>query len=619
MLFSSPVRARRVVSAFVPFITVLSSPQVLAQALPPGTLDPIVVTATRTPQPLSRVLADVSVVDRAAIERSGAASVADLLARQPGIEMTRNGGPGTSTSVFVRGAETRHTAVYIDGVRVDSQSTGGAVWEQIPLEQIERIEVLRGPAAAIYGSDAIAGVVQLFTKRGEGPARPSASFSVGSHGTAQAQAGISGAAQAIDYALSASHGRSDGFDSRTPANTTHTTDRDGWQRTSMQGRVGLQIDGVHRVDVSLLGSRLRSGYDAFTPGFDDQNHNSLWTGNLAWQAKWNADASTRVQIGQTKSTYETQPSYYRTETTLRDFTAMHEQRLNPHHVLTGTLERREDRLLNPGVGSTPTLQDARFQNAVGLGWRGSFGAHELQAHVRHDEDSEFDGKTTGGLAWGWQFAQDWRVTASTATAFRVPTLYQRFSAYGNPNLVPETSRNVELGLRWAAAGHEASLSAWRNKVGNLIAFGPAGPCADAFGCYINVGRAELKGITLAGSTQWGPVQLRGSLDWHDPTNLDTGKVLQRRARQLATLGAETALAGWTFGAELQAAGKRYENAANTQKLGGYGLVNLYASKPLSKALTLQARIDNVADKPYELARQYATVGRNIQVALRWAP
>lgn len=591
-------------------------PEPAARTVPASSLETIVVTGSRTPQPLSAVLADVSVIDRDEITRIGVTGVADLLARLPGVEFVRNGGVGGSTSVYIRGAENRHTAVYIDGVRMDSQSTGGAVWEQVPLEQIERVEVLRGPAAAIYGSDAVAGVVQLFTRRGDGGARPHASLAYGSHDTVQGTLGVTGSLDALDYALSASHGRSDGFDATRPGAYAHNPDRDGWERSSAHGRVGYQISAVHRLEASLLASRMKSDYDG-SPTADDRSRHSLRTANLAWQGRWNTDSITRLQLGETRSTYETQPDFYRTETTLRDYTLLHEQRVGVN-VLTATLERREDKLFNPATAFGASFGGKRHQNAVGLGWIADLGAHGLQMHLRRDDDSEFGDKNTGSVAWGWSFLPQWRVSAALATSFRAPTLYQRFSDYGNPELVPETGRNVEIGLRWTGGDSEFSVSAWRNRVRHLINFGSAGPCISLFGCYQNIGRAELEGITVAGRTQLGGVALRASFDWHDPRNLDTDKVLQRRARRFASLGAETVLMDWTFGAELQTAGVRYENASNTQRMHGYGLLNLYASRPFGAGLVLEARIDNIGDRQYELARNYRTAGRTGQLALRWS-
>lgn len=597
---------------FAAVVCAASADAVFAE--PDTELDPVVVTATRTPQPLSSVLADVSVVDRATIERSGALGVVDLLGRLPGIEFSRNGGPGGATSFFIRGNENRHTAVYIDGMRVDTQSTGGAAWEQIPLDQIDRIEVLRGPAGAIYGSDAVAGVVQLFTRRGQGPARPDASVSIGSQGTRLVRAGIGGASGVFDYSLSASHGRSDGFNSRTAPGAN--PDRDGWRRNSVRARVGLQFNPQHRLDATMIESRLRSQYDGFTPGFDDVSYNRLRTGSLGWEGRWNDNAVTRFQAGQTRSTYETQPDFYRTETKLQNYLLQHEQTMGSN-LFTAILERREDELLNAATLFTPTLRGKRNQNAIGLGWRGDFGAHGFQVNVRRDDDSEFGGKNTGNLAWGWQFVPQWRVSAAASRSFRAPTLYQRFSQYGVASLVPETGRNVELGLRWTPAQSELSLTAWRNTLSNLINFGAPGPCLDGFGCYENVGRARIEGITLAGHTQLGIVRLRGSLSWHDPRNLETDKILARRARRLATLGAETKLAGWDLGAELQAAGQRFDNASNTSRMGGYGVLNLYAVTKLARGLDLEARIDNIGDKHYEVARTYATPGRFAMLTLRW--
>ena len=585
----------------------------VAGAQVPAAGDTVVVTATRSPLPLSQVLADMSVLERDAIERSGASCVADLLARLPGVEFSRNGGPGSVTSVFVRGGESRHTAVFIDGVRVDSQATGGAMWEMLPVEQVERIELLRGPAAAVYGSDAVAGVVQIITRKGQGALRATAAVTMGAESLQQVQASVAGSDGPIDYALSASRGRSDGFNARPIA--TANPDTDGWRRQAFQARAGWQITPGQRLEAGVLSSRLKGQYDASLTD-DDISDYALRTASLSWNSHWAVGSDTRVSVGQSRSTYETQPSYYRSETTLRNFLLRHEE-LVAGQNLSISLERREDRLLNPATDYAATLEGERTQDAVALGWRTEIGAHGLQAHLRYDDDSEFGGQATGSLAWGWTFAPGFRATASAATSFRAPTLYQRFSEYGTATLQPEDGRNVEAGLQWAQAGHELSATVWRNRLRQLIAFGGAGPCASPYGCYENVGRAQIEGLTLAGRTTLGAWVFNGSVDWHDPRNLDVDKLLVRRARQLANLGVQTTWDTWQLGLQVQAAAARFDDTANTQRMGGYALVSLSVAKPLGAGLVLEGRIDNVGDKVYEVARTYATPGRLAQVTLRW--
>jgi len=603
--------ARLRASALAAALSCLAAAPVSAQVV--AAAEPVVITASRSPQPASRVLADVTVLERDAIERSGASCLADLLARVPGVELSRNGGPAGTTGLFLRGAETRHTAVYIDGLRVDDQGTRGAPWELMPLAEVERVEVLRGPAAAVYGSEAVAGVVQLFTRRGQGATRATAALSYGAQQTVQGSASVSGGTEKLDYALSASHARGDGFNAMPAGNP----DRDGWKRSGLQARVGAEVATGHRVEAALLAGNLRGQYDGFTAGQDDVARQQLRTLQASWQGRWSAQSSSRVQLGESRVNYESQPSYYRTETTLRHLLLQHEQRVGDQ-LWTVLAERREDELLNPATAFVATLAADRHQDALALGWRLDAGAHTVQANVRHDQDSEFGGKATGNLAWGWQFAPGWRTSASVGTSFRAPTLYQRFSEYGNATLGAETGRNVEVGVRWTSGVHELGATAWNNRVRNLIAFGSAGLCASAFGCYENVGRARYEGVTLSGRTRVAGVALNGSLDWHDPRNQVTDKLLQRRARLLGSFSADTDWAGWHWGAELQGQGQRWENAANTQRLGGYALLNLRAERALARGLLLQARIDNVADKPYELARGYATAGRTAQLGLRWA-
>ncbi|MCE1250842.1 MAG: TonB-dependent receptor [Comamonadaceae bacterium] len=575
-----------------------------------------VVAATRTAQPLTDVVADVSIVDRDTIERSGATGLSDVLARLPGIEMGRSGGQGGNTSLFVRGAEQRFTAVYIDGVRVDSQAgSGGTTWEAIPLEQIERIEVLRGPAAAVYGSDAVAGVIQIFTKKGELGVAPYVGVGAGSYGTYRAQAGVSGASGAVDYALGLARENSKGFNAKKDGNP----DRDDYHATSASGRLGWQLNKEHRLEGNFLYNDTDGGYDVSKTA-DDRSLHRLQTLGLNWQAQWSSNYSTRLAVTDSRDRYETRPSPYITDTRQRGYLFFNELRLGVHQ-LTAALERREDELTNMGLDSSPSN---RAQNALALGYGLRQGAHTLQLNARHDQDSEFGGKTTGSAAYAYEFVKNWRATASAGTAFKAPTLYQRFSLYGDDSLRPETSRNVELGLKWAEGANHFSATLYRNNVSNLIdwLYGSgtcAGNASPGGGCYANVGKARYQGLTLAGAYRLGSVNLRGSLDLQNPQNLDTGKQLGRRAKQHGVLGADTLVAGWTLGAEAQASGRRYDTNANTTELGGYTLLNLYASTRLARDYQVIVRLDNLADKNYELARNYATAGRTFFVGLKWAP
>ncbi len=608
----------------VPLLAALLQVPLLALAQSPSSLSETVVTATRVPQPLSELVADVSIVDRETIERSGAVGVADVLARLPGVEITRNGGVGNTTSVFLRGADTRFTAVYVDGVRVDSQSTGGATWESIPLAQIDRIEVLRGPAAAVYGSDAIGGVIQLFTRRGEGVATPYVGFGFGSKGLRTSQAGVSGSVGAFDYSIGAAYQENAGFDVRTPSVANHDPDKDYYHASSANVRLGYQINAQHRIDATVLESETNSGYDnyGYNPKqpVNDRNLYHLRTAGLSWSAQWTEAYSTKLSVTDSNSRYETTPSAYITQTQLRNYLFQNEYRLGAS-LFTAALERREDKLFNPALDSfSTTIFRKRSQDALALGYGFNQGAHSLQLNVRHDNDSEFGGKTTGSAAYGYSFAQNWRATASAGTAFRAPTLYQRFSEYGNAALQPETSLNAEIGLRYADAATAGSIVAYRNRVRNLITFdNDSTACSSGFGCYANTARAVLRGVTLAGSHHIGDVTLRGSLDFQDPKDAETDKLLALRSRRHATLGADWRVAGWTLGAEIQASGFRYADAANKKTLGGYTLFNLSASTEIVRDVTLLARVDNLGDKNYQLVDGYATPGRAVYVGVKWQP
>lgn len=574
-------------------------------------LAPVFVTAQRTDLPIERVVADVSVIDRETIQTAGAVGVADLLSRLPGIEIARNGGPGTVSSVFLRGAESRFAAVYIDGVRVDSQATGGATWETLPTSLIDRIEVLRGPASAVYGSDALAGVVQIFTRRSAAAFAPVVSFGVGNQGTAKLSASASGAVGMVDYTVGLSGERSTGFNSRPVAG--QNPDLDGYKSTSGQARVGVQLNREHRVEASVLGKTLDAQYDSGFPATaDDHNKHKLQTASVQWAAQWTDKYRTRLVVTDSQSRFETSPSVYLTDTRLRGYALHNELDLGVSR-LSAVLERKVDALQNAPI------DQARSQNALALGYNLKTGAHTLQLNARRDQDSEFGGKTTGSAAYAFAFTPALRATASVGTGFRAPTLYQRFSPYGVASLKAESSTTTELGLRYAAAGTELSAVAYRSRVTNLITFSVPGPCVSAFGCYANTARAKMDGVTLAARHAVGPVALRASLDVQEPRDLDTDKLLARRARQHGTLGADLDLAGWRLGAEILASGSRFSSPGEFQPLPGYATLNLSASTRVGSDWQVFARLDNAANHRYQLINTYATPGRTVFVGVNWAP
>lgn len=584
-----------------------------AASLMAAQMDEVVVSATRYEQKISDVLADITVLDRSMIENSGAASIEDVLAKVPGIQITRAGGPGSTAELFLRGANKQHTAVYVDGIRMDAQNgSGGAQWESIALDSIERIEIMRGAAGAIYGSDAMAGAIQIFTQRGEGQFRPYVSVGAGTHNTEKVTAGFSGANGIWDYALGLTYAESGGFDSQ-PAGLNN--DKDGYLRKSANARLGLQLSETQRLEVTAMASDSKSGYDN-RAGQEDWAIRNLDAYGLQWESRWSDKFKTHVAVSESRTVYETiAKSPFLAKTELRNYLLNNELRTD-FGLFTLSAERREDSLHNSGLKGN---ERSRQQNALGLGYGGSWQAHSLQMNLRHDRDSDFGGKSTATAAYGWTFAKNWKATASAGTGFRVPTLIQRFGSNGDVSLKPEESFNTEVGVRWSEGGRAFSATAYRSKVENLVAFKSGQGTCMATGCYLNVDEAQLEGITFAGNWRTGAVNWYASADFQNPRNTQTGNLLQRRSQRYATLGADTKLADWNLGAEVQAASRRFDKEGGEKNLAGYALWNLSASRALGKDLVLTARVDNVLDRDYVLAKGYATAGRTVWVGMKWMP
>ncbi len=579
-------------------------------------VDPVFVTATRSPQPIAELLADVTVIEPAEIARSGAQSLAELLQRQPGIEIVQNGGAGSSSGVFLRGTNRGQTLVLVDGLRVASSSVGATTLETIPLAEIERIEILRGPASSIYGADAIGGVIQVFTRRGGSALGANASVGYGTYSTTAVAGGVSGTLGPLRFAVQANGKRSDGFNAIVNStNFSANDDRDGYKNDAYSASATLTWAPGQELVAQGMHSRLNSQFDG-GPGADDRTITTLDAYSLRSINKVNAVWTSRLAAGRgiDDSLSKTGFGDFPFKTTQTQYSWLNDLEL-PLGLVTLGVERREERV-DTDAGFEVTGRDTN----AGFGiWQITRDGHALQANLRHDRISGFGGKTTGALAYGYRLSPAWRVTAGYGTAFKAPSFNDLYyPGFSNPNLASETSANLEGGVYWSASLGEARLEAraitYRNRVRGLITF----QCDAQFNCAPqNTDRATLEGVTLGFDAAWRDTTLKASLDQGSPEDDRTGNLLPRRAR---THGAVSVLQQWgavQLGAEFVASSLRYDDAANLRRMGGYGILNLTAQWAMARGLSLFVRADNVFDKNYELAADFSTGGAQVFAGVRW--
>jgi vitamin B12 transporter len=591
-----------------------------AAAQTPTRLPPVAVTAARDAQPIADVLADITVIGPDEIARAGAQSLTELLQRQPGVEISMNGGPGSVSSVFVRGANRGQTLVLVDGIRIGSSSAGATSLEAIPLDQVERIEILRGPASSLYGADAIGGVIQVFTRRGTSAFAANASAGYGTYRTWNAKAGASGTAGPLQYAVQVAGQASRGFNTITnPDNFLYNPDPDGYSNQSGSATLGYEWAAEQALSAQFMRSRLNNQFDG-GPDFDDRTITVDETWQVASRNRLASFWVSRLSYGEGIDDSRTEtafgPSTF--DTTQRQLTWQNELTL-PAGLLTAGYERRDERLAtDAGFAVTSRTTDSLF----GI-YRLAAGAHALQANLRYDESSQYGNETTGSIAYGYRLSPAWRVTAGYSTGFKPPSFNDLYyPGFSNPNLEPEKSKNVEAGLYWNGeldgASVEARAIAYRNRVSQLIVL----QCDADFNCIpYNVNRATLEGVTLGADVRAdNGMTISASLDLASPEDDLTGKLLPRRARQHGAVTAGMPFGPLRFGVELVASSLRYDDPANLVRMGGYAIVNLTAEWALPQGVTLFARADNVFDKNYELAAGYATGGATvfggIRVALR---
>ena len=602
-------------------------------------LDTVVVTGTRTALTVDESLAAVEVIDREQIERSQARSLPELLRGRAGITLVNQGGLGKLTTLFMRGAESDHTLFLVDGVRIGSATSGLTALTDLPVELIERIEIVRGPRSSLYGSEAIGGVIQVFTRRDATGVTPRLKLGTGSHGLREAGGGVDVGFDRGWFGVDYNHQASDGFHACRGAGFPVSAgcfmdnpdpDRDGYENNALSMRAGFKPTDALTIETQGLRAEGNNAYDADPMwGLPDQSDTvqQVVGGKVRYApgervtlqltGGRNLDRSDNSRNGAALSFFEST----RDSATLQgDFGIAAGQ------LLTLGLDWSRDR---GSVGDAFSGYARERANRAGfVQYQGelesdTFGAHDLQASLRRDDNDQFGGHTTGGLAWGMDFGAGLRVTANLGTAFKAPSFNELyFPFFGNPDLSPETSESAELGLGQRRGDWHWQVNAFQTGIDDLITYDTSLASAN------NLERARIHGAELTGGFELAGWDVSASASWVDPRNRSPGtnfdRRLPRRARSAARVDLDRGFGDIGFddirvGMSVIGEGERYDDVANTLRLPGYATVDLRVEYALHADWTLQGRVANAFDRDYETAAYYRQPGREYGLALRYRP
>ena len=569
-------------------------------------IEPVVVTATRTESPVDKVLASVDIISGAELRRQPAADLGDLLRMRAGVEVARLGGPGQQTSLFLRGTESNHVLVLVDGVRINPGTIGSAAIQNIAPELIERVEIVKGPRSALYGSDAIGGVINVITRR-RTENGASVQAGVGSYDSRSASidAGIGGARG--DASLGASWVDSDGF----PTRSGDSTDR-GYQNLSLTAATHTELAGVE-LGLRAWHAEGTSEYsDFFVTPVDQDFENSAFalsaafTPTDAWHSRITA-AHALDELEQNQS-----PDFLRTRRWQLDW--QNDIAASDNHAVTaGVIWQDEDADAESfGLPYFADIVTTQFY----LQDQMSFGRVQVLLATGYTDHETFGGHTTWNAEFGFELGDSTMLTLAAGRAFRAPDATDLYGFGGNAALDPESSQSYEASLRHdTAGGHHFALTLFRNEIDDLIEFVVTD--FETFdGENRNVERARIDGLEASwryDGLQWAA---RATATLQDPRDLVTDERLLRRAQENFTLAVSRRFGAHEIAVDLLYAGARQDFGFPPVTMPAYWLANLSASFAVNERWTLLARMENLLDEDYELARGFNTMGRSLFVAAR---
>ncbi len=592
-----------------------------------------VVVASRIEQPLAEVLPSVTLITREDIERSQAASLADLLQGDAGFEFGRNGGPGATTSLFLRGAASTNIVVMIDGVRTMVDGWGNLTSVDIPLAQVERIELVRGNASALYGEAAVGGVVQIFT-RNPG-SRPGAygTATVGSRNTRGVTVGYAGAHEDLSYRFDVGTEHTDGFSAmNADQNVRVNPDNDAFDRDQFSGKLAKRISANLTLGLYASAVRTDAEYD---------NGSSFAPAAVATDRHLLRRRQSLVDVyaeGRISESWTSRVDLSRSNLELRDYKNELPNRGSSDSGLnTGeqngmrwfnTYAVNREQVLNFGFDAADEFYTA---DAITSGYRASrqlrgyfaglnqsFGALSIQANVRQDSvnvrksDTVYArtwDNTSGLLGLGYRLNADWRLTGSVSTGFRAPSAGELSN---NIDLKPETHLSQEAGVAYARGKDTFRVVAFDTRTNDAIYWQSVSPWTP-----VNIGKVRNQGVELSGFTQWLDNNVRYAYVTQDPWSESDGTRLARRARQYGSLEMWRNFGATSAGFKLNLSDDRYDSGAPGKTLPGYSTLALYASQALSRDWTARLKVENAFDRPYQLAYGYNTPPFGMWVTLAY--
>lgn len=590
-----------------------------ADSLPQFVGETIVVTPTRASQELAAPLQHTSVIGRAEIESSSAGDLPTLLRQESGVEIAQTGGLGAQTAIRIRGSEAGHVLVLIDGVRVNSATTGATAIDQILLDEIERIEIVRGNVSSVYGSEAIGGVVQIFTRRGAGEIELAGKLGAGTDGTRKLGLAIGGARGATRLRFGVARTQTDGFSSVRrefiPAPFTYAPadlDDDAYRNTTLTLTLSQRIQAGHEIGLTGFRSRGTIEFDGTSQNHSEQTLTAL---GLYSENRWLPDWQSRVQISQGTDDLRSDldgvaKNRFRTRNRQLDWSNLLNLRQGVLRLGVEGLWQR----LDSDVGYS---DDSRRVVGLTAGYTAALGAHDLQLNLRHDDYSDTGGATTGLVGYGYRLTPAVRVSASVSTAFRAPAFNELYGPYGsNPTLEPERARSAEAGLTYSGAHGLARVTAFITRTRDLINFVPPAWTAT------NVDRAENRGIELGWSGQLAGLSARTALTFQNPEDQSTGLGLLRRARRFGSVSLGRQVGAFDWRAEVLASGPHPDvHVTNFSRVSvpGYAVLNLNLGWQAARDWKLGGKLLNLLDKDYALVHGYNTQGRAALIELAYAP